>query len=66
MNRTPISQILRSIRPLSRQHKIYFLRGLIALEKKRSFRRAELEAALKPIVNEQFKSENRLDRKKAA
>jgi hypothetical protein len=63
---TPLSQILRSIRLLSREHKIYFLRGLIALEKKRSFRREELEATLKLIVNAQLKSENRLDRKKAA
>lgn len=66
MKQTPIAEILRRIRPLSRQHKIYHLRGLIASEKKRSQRRAELEAALKPIVNDQIDWERRQDRKASA
>ena len=60
---TPIAEVLRHIRPLSRQHKIYHLRGLIASEKKRSLRRAELEAALKPILNDQIDWERRQDKK---
>lgn len=59
MKPTPISEILRRIRSLSREHKIAHLRGLIASEKKRSFRRSELEAALKPIVNLQLRREIR-------
>jgi hypothetical protein len=54
-----IAEILRRIRPLARQHQIAHLRGLISCEKKRSFRRAELEAALKPIVNQQIRREVR-------
>lgn len=59
MRPAPICEVLRRIRPLSRQHKIYHLRGLIASEKKRSQRRAELEAALKPLVNLQLRKESR-------
>ncbi len=66
MKPTPIAEILRRIRPLSRQHKIYHLRGLIASEKKRSQRRAELEAALKPIVNGQIDWERRQEKRSAA
>jgi hypothetical protein len=66
MKQTPIVEILRRIHPLARQHKIYHLRGLIACEKKRSQRRAELEAALKLIVNEQIKWERRQDKKERA
>jgi hypothetical protein len=57
MKPSSIAEILRRIRPLSREHKIAHLRGLIACEKKRSFRRSELEAALKPIVNLQLRKE---------
>lgn len=55
MKPTPIAEILRRIRPLARIHKMAHLRGLIASEKKRSVRRAELEAALKSIVNAALK-----------
>ena len=63
MKPTPIAEVIRRIRPLSRQQKIYHLRGLIASEKKRSMRRAELEAALKLIVNDQLDWERREDKK---
>lgn len=66
MKPTPISEVLRRIRPLSREHKIAHLRGLIACEKKRSFRRAELEAALKPIVNQELEFEVRQEKKERA
>jgi hypothetical protein len=59
MKPCPIAEVLRRIRPLARQHQIQHLRGLIACEKKHSFRRAELEAALKPIVNDQIRREVR-------
>jgi hypothetical protein len=59
MKPSPLAEVLRRIRPLSRTHKIAHLRGLIAGEKKRSFRRAELEAALLPIVNDQIRREVR-------
>jgi hypothetical protein len=59
MKPTSVAEIIRRIRPLSRQHKIYHLRGLIASEKKRSQRRSELEAALKPLVNLQLRKETR-------
>jgi hypothetical protein len=42
------------------------LRGHIASSKPRSFRRAELEEALKPILNQQIRFENRMDRKERA
>lgn len=61
-----IAEILRNIRPLARQHKIYHLRGLIASESKRSIRRRELEAALKPILNDQIDWERRDDKGKMA
>lgn len=63
MKPTPIAEVIRRIRPLSRQQKIYHLRGLIASEKKRSMRRVELEAALKPIINDQIDWERRQDKK---
>ena len=63
MSRIPLCEILKAIRPLSREHKIYYLRGLIAIEKKRSLRRIELEAALKLIMNQQIRSEIRQDRR---
>lgn len=65
MKPTPISEVLRRIRPLSREHKIAHLRGLIAVEKKRSFRKAELEAALKPIVNETIRREVRDEKRRS-
>lgn len=66
MKPTPLAQILRNIRPLARQHKIYHLRCLIASEPKRSIRRRELEAALKPILNDQIDWERRDDKRKMA
>ncbi len=63
MKPTAIHEVLRRIRPLARHHKIYHLRGLIASERKRSMRRAEMEAALKQIVNEQIRVEVRADKK---
>jgi hypothetical protein len=59
MRQTPIAEIIRRIRPLSREHKIAHLRGLIASERTHSMRRAELIAALKPIVNLQLRREGR-------
>lgn len=61
-----IIQILNSIRPLSRQNKIHVLRGLIACEKKRSFRSRELLAILKPILNLEIKVETRQDKREKA
>jgi hypothetical protein len=66
VKQTSIAQILRNIRPLARQHKIYHLRGLIATEPKRSIRRRELEAALKPLLNAQIDWERRDDRRIAS
>lgn len=66
MKPTPIAEILRRIRPLSREQKIYHLRGVIAGEKKHSIRRAELEAALKPIVNAELLFEAPKKRGRAA
>lgn len=66
MKPTPIHEVLRRIRPLSRQHKIFHLRGLIASEKPRSMRKAELEAALKPILNDQIDWERRQDKRQVA
>lgn len=63
MKHTPIAEVLRRIRPLARQHKIFHLRALIAGEKKRSLRRAELEATLKPILNDQIDWERRQEKK---
>ena len=59
MKQTPISEILRRIRPLAPFHKAAHLRGVIASEPKRSIRRRELEAALKEIVNRQLRKESR-------
>ena len=59
-------EVLRRIRPLSREHKMAFLRSLISLEKKRSWRRAELEAVLKAIVNQELKFEVRQAKKERA
>lgn len=58
---TPIATILRRIRPLAPIHKAAHLRGLIAGEAKRSIRRAELEEALKQIVNRELRRESRED-----
>ena len=58
-----IVEILRRIRPLSPVHKAHHLRALIALERPRSIRRTELEAALQDIINRQLKLEIRQDRK---
>ncbi len=54
-----IAEVLRRIRPLSRQQKIHHLRAVISQEPKRGIRRAELEAILKPILNTQLKIEHR-------
>lgn len=59
---TPIAEILRRIRPLSRQHQIYHLRGIISSEQggnvhKTSVRIRELQAALKPLLNRQLRKE---------
>lgn len=59
MKVTPIHEVLRRIRPLAPVHKAAHLRGLIASERKHSMRRAELESALKDIVNKQLKIESR-------
>lgn len=59
MKPRPICQIIRNIRPLSAFHKAAHLRGLIASEPKRPFRRRELEALLKEIVTAQLKRERR-------
>jgi hypothetical protein len=59
MKQTSIAEILRRIRPLANVHKAAHLRALIALEKKHSIRRRELEEALKAIVNRQLKRESR-------
>jgi hypothetical protein len=64
--KSSIAEVLRRIRPLSRAHKIAHLRGLIACEKKRSFRRAELEAALKPTVIPHFPPDLLVERKASA
>jgi hypothetical protein len=66
MKPTPIAEVLRRIRPLTRQQKIFHLRGIIASEKKRSIRRVELEAALKAIVNAELKFEVRADKRRVA
>lgn len=60
MKVTPIHEILRRIRPLAPFHQVSHLRGLIASEPRRSIRRAELEAALKAILNKQLKRENKV------
>lgn len=57
-----IAEVMRRIRPLSRQQKIFHLRAVIALEPKRGIRRAELEAILKPILNQQIKTEVRREK----
>lgn len=56
----PIHEVIRRIRPLAPVHKAAHLRGLIASEPKRSMRRAELEAALKDVINKQLKKEIRV------
>ena len=50
---------LQRLRRLSRPHRIAHLKSLIALELPRSFRRHELEAALKQEMLAQIKAENR-------
>lgn len=59
MKPTPICAIIRNIRPLSVFHKAAHLRGLIASEPKRGYRRREFEALLKEIVTKQLKHEAR-------
>ena len=61
MKPTPITEVIRRIRPLAPIHKAAHLRSLISLEPKRGIRRRELEAALKHIVNYQMRRENRED-----
>jgi DNA-binding HxlR family transcriptional regulator len=61
-----LASIQRRIRLLSKPNKIHVLRGLISGEKKRSFMRAQLEAMLKPIVNDQIRREVRDERKASA
>lgn len=61
---TPIAEILRRIRPLSKQHQVSHLRGVIASEQsgniyKTSVRIRELQAALKDILNKQLRKEGR-------
>jgi hypothetical protein len=61
MKPTPIAEVLRRIRPLSREQKMHHLRGIIASEQgytdgkpnihKTSVRIRELQAALKAVVN---------------
>jgi hypothetical protein len=63
---TPIIEVLRRIRPLPPVHKAAHLRALISQQPKRSLRRAELERALKEVVNKQLGVENRQDRRKSA
>jgi hypothetical protein len=58
MKPTPIAEVLRRIQPLAPVHKAAHLRGLIASERKHSFRRAELESALKHIVNRDLQRAN--------
>lgn len=60
MKPTPIAEVLRRIRPLANIHKADHLRALIALEPKHGIRRAELEEALKHIVNLQLRRESRV------
>jgi hypothetical protein len=55
----PIHEVIRRIRPLAPVHRAAHLRGLIASEPKRSMRRAELESALRDVVNRQLKVEIR-------
>ena len=55
----PIATVLRRIKPLAPFHKAAHLRALIALEPKRGIRRAELEAALKYVVNRELRRESR-------
>ena len=61
MSKPPIAEVLRRISRLAPVHKAAHLRALIALEPKRGIRRAELEAALKHIVNRELRRENRED-----
>ena len=60
--KTSIAEVMRRIRPMSRQQKIHHLRSVISMEPKRGIRRAELEAILKPILNTQLKHEHRQER----
>lgn len=58
MKQTPIAEILRRIQPLAPKHKAAHLRGLIEGERKHSYRRIELIAALKHIVNRDLERAN--------
>lgn len=76
MKPTPISEVLRRIRPLSREHKMAHLRGIIASEQgytdgkpniyRTSVRIRELQAALKDIVNETIRREVRDEKRRMA
>ncbi len=69
MKPTPIHEVLRRIRPLSREHKMAHLRGIIASEQgysdgrpnihKTSVRIRELQAALKEVVNKALQTKGR-------
>ena len=54
-----IFTVMRRLRRLPRQHRINYLRSLIAVELPRSQRRQELEAALRHEILAQLKQENR-------
>lgn len=58
MKPTPIAEILRRIQPLAPVHKAAHLRGLIASERKHSYRRIELIEALKHVVNRDLQKAN--------
>jgi hypothetical protein len=58
-----IYEVIRRIGPLSRERKAAHLSALIKLETGRSQRRAELEAALKIIVNADLEKHNERERR---
>lgn len=57
-----IYEITRRIGPLSAKRKAAHLSALIKLEPGRSHRRAELEAALRDIVNKDLQKHNERER----
>ena len=62
LKQTSIDEVYRRISILSRQQKIWHLRGLIASSKNRQ-RKADLQAILKPILNSQITWEIRQDKR---
>ena len=58
MKPTPIAEVIRRIQPLAPARKAAHLRALIECESKRSYRRSELEAALKHVVNTDLQRAN--------